>query len=75
MLISGVNHNYMALSRIWAAFILIAIGLAALKYSFSASYKTIFTEMVAGKAGDTIRLAVPAAAMPSPAAMLSTRGE
>ena len=69
MLISGDNHqdgarllrgklNSMALSRIWAAFILIAIGVATIKYCFSPGYKTIFTEIVTGKAGDTVRLSV-----------------
>lgn len=56
----------MALSRIWAAFILIAIGVAAIKYCFTPGHETIFTEMVVGKNGDTIRLAAPAPA-PQPA--------
>jgi spore maturation protein SpmA/spore maturation protein SpmB len=46
----------MALSRIWAAFILISITVAAIKYSFTPGYKGIFSEMVVGKAGDTIRV-------------------
>jgi spore maturation protein SpmA len=46
----------MALSRIWAAFILISITVAAFKYSFTPGYKGIFSEMVVGKAGDTVRL-------------------
>lgn len=41
----------MALSRIWAAFILIAIGVAAFKY-FVANDKDIFSRMVTGKADD-----------------------
>ena len=46
----------MALSRIWAAFILISIAVAALKYSFTPGNKSIFSEMVVGKAGDTLRV-------------------
>ncbi|HMH23986.1 MAG TPA: nucleoside recognition domain-containing protein [Puia sp.] len=54
----------MALSRIWAAFILISILIAGIRYSFSAKDKNIFSVMVTGKAGDTIRTApAPAAAM------------
>jgi len=45
----------MALSRIWASFILISILIAGIKYSFSAKDKNIFSVMVTGKAGDTIR--------------------
>ncbi|HEY4062166.1 MAG TPA: nucleoside recognition domain-containing protein [Puia sp.] len=64
----------MALSRIWAAFILISIAVAAIKYSFTPGYKGIFSEMVTGKAGDTVRMApaapvatiAPAAATPAP---------
>ena len=58
----------MALSRIWAAFILISITVAAIKYSFTPGYKGIFSEMIVGKAGDTIRLApvtTPASAAPA----------
>ncbi len=48
----------MALSRIWSAFIIIAIGLACIKgFVFPDSgNKNIFTNMVTGKAGDTIRI-------------------
>jgi spore maturation protein SpmA/spore maturation protein SpmB len=55
----------MALSRIWAAFILISITVAAIKYSFTPGYKGIFSEMVVGKAGDTVRM--PPAGNPLPA--------
>jgi spore maturation protein SpmA len=58
----------MALSRIWAAFILISIAVAAIKYSFTPGNKAIFSEMVVGKAGDTVRMApaaVPASASPT----------
>src|SRR6187402_1169995 len=52
----------MALSRIWAAFILISIAVAGIKYSFTPGYHAIFSEMVVGKSGDTIQntLSVPA---------------
>jgi len=61
----------MALSRIWAAFILISIAVAGLKYSFTSGYHAIFSEMVVGKAGDTIRMA-PAAAVSGTAAPAQT---
>ena len=48
----------MALSRIWSAFIIIAIVLACIKgFVFpDRGNKNIFTNMVIGKAGDTIRV-------------------
>lgn len=48
----------MALSRIWSAFIIIAIGIACIKgFAFpERGNKTIFTNMVTGKAGDTIKV-------------------
>ena len=55
----------MALSRIWAAFILIAIGVAGIKYVFSPNNKDIFSAMVTGKAGDTLRIHPPATGAPS----------
>lgn len=45
----------MALSRIWSAFILMAILVAGYKF-FIAGNDTVFTSMVTGKAGDTLRL-------------------
>ena len=57
----------MALSRIWAAFIIVSVIIAGLKYAFSAPDKEIFSNMVIGRAGDTIRIAQPAAAAPLPA--------
>ena len=56
----------MALSRIWAAFILISITVAALKYSFTPGYKGIFSEMVVGKTGDTVRMAPVTTVTPAP---------
>jgi len=45
----------MALSRIWSAFIIVAI-LVALIRIVGTDHKTIFSSMVTGKAGDTIKL-------------------
>jgi spore maturation protein SpmA/spore maturation protein SpmB len=42
----------MALSRIWAAFILISIMVATARYAFVPADKEIFSNMVVGKAGD-----------------------
>jgi spore maturation protein SpmA len=47
----------MVLSRIWSAFIIIAIAIASIKYISSSHYKTIFNDMVVGKGGDTIKVA------------------
>lgn len=44
----------MVLSRIWSAFIIVAILVGAFKYMFSPNYKSIFNDMVVGKGGDTI---------------------
>ena len=49
----------MALSRIWAAFILVSIVVAAVRYAFVPADKEIFGQMVTGKAGDTVRIASP----------------
>ncbi|MFC4261387.1 nucleoside recognition domain-containing protein [Ferruginibacter yonginensis] len=47
----------MALSRIWSAFIIIAISVALVKMvCFTENNKAIFTQMVTGKANDTIKL-------------------
>lgn len=46
----------MALSRIWSAFIIIAILVAGIKAVTSADGKTVFMQMVTGKTGDTIQL-------------------
>jgi spore maturation protein SpmA len=45
----------MALSRIWAAFIIVAVTVAAIRI-ITTDNKVIFTSMVTGKAGDTIKL-------------------
>lgn len=47
----------MVLSRIWSAFIIIAILVASIKYMFSDGYKAIYNDMVVGKSGDTVQIA------------------
>lgn len=44
----------MALSRIWTAFILIALLVAASRYVFEPGQKAIFSQLVTGKNSDTI---------------------
>jgi spore maturation protein SpmA len=46
----------MTLSRIWSSFIIIAIASAGLLAIFSPSQKAIFSNMVTGKSGDTIKI-------------------
>lgn len=46
----------MVLSRIWSAFIIIAIVVAGTKYLSTDHYKEIFNDMVVGKGGDTIKI-------------------
>lgn len=46
----------MVLSRIWSAFIIIAIAVASVKYFSSENYSQIFNDMVVGKGGDTIQI-------------------
>lgn len=45
----------MALSRIWAAFIIVAVTVAAIRI-MATDNNVIFTSMVTGRSGDTIRL-------------------
>ena len=47
----------MVLSRIWSAFIIIAIAIASVKYISSSYYQTIFNDMVLGNVGDTVQIA------------------
>lgn len=47
----------MVLSRIWSAFIIVAILVASVKYLVSDNYKAIYNDMVVGKSGDTVRIA------------------
>jgi len=49
----------MALSRLWSAFIIIAVLVAAFKF-FSGTEKQIFTSMVIGKNGDSVLVKKPA---------------
>ena len=44
----------MALSRIWSAFIIIAILVATIKFTFQPSQQKIFSQLVTGKNTDTI---------------------
>jgi spore maturation protein SpmA/spore maturation protein SpmB len=44
----------MALSKIWAAFIIVSIVVAGVRYAFLPADKEIFGQMVTGKAGDTV---------------------
>jgi spore maturation protein SpmA len=57
----------MALSRIWSAFILIAITVALFKYLPSTGEKQIFSSMVIGKSGDSLEVKNLNAATVSPA--------
>src|SRR5882757_6914955 len=67
----------MALSRIWAAFILVAIGVAGIKYVFSPNNRDIFSSMVTGRTGDTLHFAppAPAAATTPGSATTATQGK
>lgn len=46
----------MALSRIWSAFILIAVAAALFKYLPLGGEKQIFSSMIIGKSGDTVQI-------------------
>ena len=50
------TSNFMALSRIWSAFIIIAILVGSYKLFLREDNKTIFSTMVTGKSGDTIKI-------------------
>jgi spore maturation protein SpmA/spore maturation protein SpmB len=52
----------MALSRIWAAFILVSIVVAGVRCCCVPADKEIFSTMVTGRAGDTVRVAMSAPA-------------
>ena len=47
----------MALSRIWAAFILVAIVVASIKFLFFPNYQDIYNDLVVGSGGDTVQIA------------------
>lgn len=61
----------MALSRIWSAFIIIAILVGSFKLLVGNDNKSIFSTMVTGKAGDTIRINTIDATTADPAVMRS----
>lgn len=66
----------MALSRIWSAFIIIAITVAAFKYVFSSESKMVFNKMVVGKTGDTTNTkSIDSAALPSAIAVQLLTGK
>jgi len=46
----------MALSRIWAAFIIISVLVAGIRFVVSPADKEIFSSMVIGRGGDTLRV-------------------
>jgi spore maturation protein SpmA/spore maturation protein SpmB len=46
----------MALSRIWSAFIIIAILVATIKYAFQPGQQKIFSQLVTGKNTDTVSI-------------------
>lgn len=49
----------MVLSKVWSAFIIVAIMVGSIKYLSSDNYKTIYNDMVVGKSGDTISIGNP----------------
>lgn len=51
----------MVLSRVWCAFVIVALVVAGIKFSTNTNYRTIFNDLVVGQSGDTILLtqAVP----------------
>ncbi len=67
----------MALSRIWAAFIIVAILAASARYFFIPGNKAIYSKMVVGKAGDTTNTVALDSSLLSAAlnATLSASGE
>ena len=63
----------MALSRIWAAFIIVAILAATIQATFSPDSSDIFNKMVVGKSGDTSRtVAIDSALQPAIAKSLDS---
>ncbi|HRN80079.1 MAG TPA: nucleoside recognition domain-containing protein [Ferruginibacter sp.] len=65
----------MALSKIWSAFILIAIAVATIQVTFTSDVPTMYNSMVAGKSGDTlvIQKRAPAVADSAQALAIATR--
>jgi spore maturation protein SpmA/spore maturation protein SpmB len=56
----------MALSRIWASFILVAIIVASIKFLFFPNYQDIYNDLVVGSGGDTVQIATKPMAELSP---------
>ncbi|MEN2434060.1 nucleoside recognition domain-containing protein [Weeksellaceae bacterium A-14] len=48
----------MVLSRIWSAFIIVAVLVGSIRFLFSDHYKSIYNDMVVGKSGDTVQIAL-----------------
>jgi len=55
------KSNTMALSKIWAAFILISIVVAGIRYAFVPADQEIFGQMVTGKTGDSVSVVLSSA--------------
>ncbi len=56
----------MALSRIWTAFILVALLTAAARFAFQPGQQGIFSQMVTGKNTDTISVrSIDSTALPA----------
>ncbi|HNP54535.1 MAG TPA: nucleoside recognition domain-containing protein, partial [Ferruginibacter sp.] len=62
----------MALTRIWSAFIILSILVATLRLGFESGNRTIFSAMVVGKTGDTIKVKQADSASVAPAIWLGT---
>ncbi len=66
----------MALSRIWSAFIIIAIFVAGIKCITSSDSKMIFNKMVVGKSGDTTNTRfIDSASLPAAVAIILLTGK
>lgn len=65
----------MALSRIWSAFIIIAIAVAGFKFLAVDGEKQIFTQLVIGKKGDSVRVKEMDSSMAAPAMLAALNKE
>ena len=63
--------NYMALSRIWSAFIIIAVLVAGYKFFAVDGDQQIFTQMVIGKNGDSLKVKEMTADRVQPSVLLA----
>ena len=50
----NTQHKQMALSRIWASFIIVALLVSVIRFGFQHDQKNIFSQLVTGKNTDTI---------------------